>query len=165
LLPSLSLPLSNAWAWALAVCLAGALLEGFLSGTQINRRFAELRMPRFAPPLWIWSIIGIGYYVLFFLLLNSLLDRPAVPFWTPFALVLAAGLLFANASWNWIFFRKKDLWLSFVFFGPYALLALLLAAVLLRLRNPLLGWYFLYLAYLACAALWCYSLWQINRES
>jgi benzodiazapine receptor len=161
----LLLPLPNAWAWALGACIVGALFEGVLSGTQIRRRFAELRLPKFAPPLWVWSIVGVAYYVLFFFLLKSLLDRPPVPFWTPVALVLAGALLFMNAIWNWIFFRKKDPWLSFVFFGPYVLLALLFGAVLLRLGNPLMIWYLLYLAYLAYATSWCHSIWRLNRHS
>ncbi len=52
-------------------------------------------------------------------------------------LTLTALLLMANASWNWIFFRKKDLRLSFIFFVPYLVLAFTLAAVLHRIGNPL----------------------------
>jgi tryptophan-rich sensory protein len=161
----LFLPLPNAWAWALAGCIAAALLEGFLSGTRIRHRFDELRIPRFAPPLWVWSIIGAAYYVFFFFLLRSLIDRPPTPFWTLTALILTAGLLFSNACWNWIFFRKKNLTLSWVFFAPYMILAFLLAAVLLRLRSPMLGWYALYLVYLVYAAYWGNSVWRLNRRS
>jgi tryptophan-rich sensory protein len=160
-----SLPLPNAWAWALAACISTALLEGILSGTKVNRRFAELRLPRFAPRLWAWSIIGAAYYVFFFFLLRSLLNRPATPCWTPAALALTATLLIANASWNWVFFRKKDLWLSFVFFVPYLLAACALALVLYRVGSPLLGWYVLYLFYLAYAAWWGYSVWRLNGRS
>jgi tryptophan-rich sensory protein len=159
------LPLPNAWAWALGACIAAALLEGILSGTQIRSRFEELRPQKFALPLWAWSIIGGAYYVFFFFLLRSLLDRPPTPFWTPAALLLSAGLLLSNAYWNWIFFRKKDLFLSFVFFAPYLVLAALLALVLFHLRSPMLGWYILYLAYLVYAACWGHSVWRLNRHS
>ena len=115
-----------------------------MSGTGIKARLAELRLPKGAPRLWAWSVIGGAYYVLFFFLLRSVLSRPSIPFWTSATLTLTAVLLFANASWNWIFFRKKDLWLSFVFFLPYLLLAFTLAGVLHRIRNPLAGWYPLY---------------------
>jgi tryptophan-rich sensory protein len=115
-----------------------------MSGIGIKARFAELRLPNGAPPLWAWSVIGVAYYILFFFLLRSVLARPSIPFWTSVALTLTALLLTANASWNWIFFRKKDLWLSFVFFVPYLLLAFTLAGVLYRIRNPLSGWYALY---------------------
>ena len=70
-----------------------------------------------------------------------------------------------NVSWNWIFFRKKDLWLSFVFFVLYLLLAFALAGVLHRIRNPFSGWYALYLAYLVYATWWGYRVWRLNRGS
>ena len=136
-----------------------------MSGTGIKARFDELRLPNSAPRLWAWSIIGGAYYVLFFFLLRSVLGRPSIPFWTSVTLTLTAVLLIANASWNWIFFRKKDLWLSFVFLVPYLLLAFTLAGVLHRIRNPLSGWFALYPAYLAYATWWGYRLWRLNRGS
>jgi tryptophan-rich sensory protein len=160
----LSLPMRDAWAWALAACATAVVLEAISSGTGVRLRFAELRLPRFAPPLWAWSILGSAYYILFFFLLKSLLDRPAIPLWTQAGLALAAVLLLANASWNWVFFRKKDLWLSFVLFAPYLLVAFALAAVLFRIRNPLLDWYLVYLGYLAYAAWWGYSVWRLNAR-
>jgi tryptophan-rich sensory protein len=98
-------------------------------------------------------------------MLRSVLARPSKPFWTSVALTLTVVLLLANASWNWIFFRKKDLWLSFAFFVPYLLLALALAGVLHLIRNPLSGWFALYPAYLAYATWWGYRLWRLNRGS
>jgi tryptophan-rich sensory protein len=165
MLGALSLPLRNPGAWALATCLVAALLEGILSGTQVKSRFAELQLPEFALPLWAWSIVGGAYYILFFYLLRSLLNRPLTPNCTPAALALTGTMLIANASWNWIFFRRKDLWLSFVFFAPYAFVALALAMVLHRLRSPLLWWYVLYLGYLGYATWWGYRVWRLNMHS
>jgi len=159
-----SLPLQNAWTWALVGCGVGAISEGIMSGTGVKARFAELRFPNGAPRLWVWSIIGAAYYVLVFFLLKSLLNQAPTPYWTSIALTLVAVLLTANASWNWIFFRKKDCWLSFVFFVPYLLLALILAALLYRIRNPLFGWYALYPAYLVYATWWGHRVWRLNRE-
>jgi len=135
-----------------------------MSGTGIRARFAELQLPKGAPPLWAWSVIGGAYYVLFFFLLRSILARPSISFWTSVTLTLTAALLIANASWNWVFFRKKDLWLSFVLFVPYLLLALVLAGVLRQIREPLTGWYALYPAYLAYATWWAYRVWRLNRR-
>ena len=64
-----------------------------------------------------------------------------------------------------VFFRKKDLWLSFVLFVPYLLLALTLAGVLRHIRNPLTGWYAIYLAYLAYATWWAYRVWRLNLRT
>lgn len=158
----LSLPLRNAWFWALAACVAAALLEGIMSGTGIKARFAELRLPKGAPRLWAWSVVGGAYYVLFFLLLRSVLVRPPIPLWTSVTITLVALLLTSNASWNWIFFRQKDLWLSFIFFVPYGLLSLILAGVLHRIRSPLSGWYMFYPAYLLYAGWWGYRVWRLN---
>jgi tryptophan-rich sensory protein len=135
-----------------------------MSGTAIKSRFAELHLPKGAPPLWAWAVIGSAYYLLFFSLLRSVLAQPFTPFWTSFTLTLVAVLMIANASWNWVFFRKKDLWLSFVFFVPYLLLALTLAGVLHHLRNPLFGWYALYPSYLAYATWWGYRVWRLNGQ-
>lgn len=134
-----------------------------MSGTDIKSRFAALRLPKGAPPLWAWAIIGSAYYVLFFFLLKSILGRPST-FWTSVTLTLTAALLIANASWNWLFFRKKDLWLSFVFFVPYLLIALTLAGVLHHICNPVSGWYALYPAYLVYAGWWGYRVWRLNHR-
>jgi tryptophan-rich sensory protein len=156
------LPLSHSWAWALAACVIAAVLEGVLSGRRVRQRFAELQLPQRALPLWAWSIVGLAYYVLFFLLLNSLLGGSSTAIWTAVALALVAVLLGANASWNWVFFQKKDLWLSFMLFVPYILAAFALAVVLFRLRSPLATWFLLYVGYLGYATWWGYRIWRLN---
>lgn len=156
------IPVHHPSLWALVICLAAAIAEGLLSGTGVKARIAELRNPRFGPTVWMWVSIGIAYYVLFFLLVRSLLTEKPIGYWTGTAIVLTALLLILNASWNWVFFRKKNLRWSFLFFGPYMTFALLLAIVLQRLGNPLFPWYLLYLAYLVCAMWWSYRLWRLN---
>jgi tryptophan-rich sensory protein len=140
-------------------------LEGALSGTKVKARFAELRQPRRSLPMWAWFIIGFVYYALFFLTLNSLLGRLPTPGWTSAALALVAVLLGANAIWNWVFFRKKDLLLSVVFSALYILVAVALGIALFRLRNPLAGWYLIYVGYLAYSTWWVYSVWRLNTSS
>jgi hypothetical protein len=54
--------------------------------------------------------------------------------------------------------------LSFIFFAPYLLLALTLTAVLHRIRNPLFGWYLLYVGYLVYASWWGYRVWRLNSR-
>lgn len=136
-----------------------------MAGASVKDRFAELRLPKAAPRLWLWAVIGGAYYVLFFFLLRSVLAQPPLSFWNVLSLILIAGLLIANAIWNWVFFRKKDVWLSFALFLPYLALAVTLAFVLLHMRSPLFGWFALYLAYLAYATWWGYRVWKLNRGS
>jgi tryptophan-rich sensory protein len=150
--------------WALAACAVAAIGEVLLAGNEVGDRFSELLLPPFSPPLWAWAIIGALYYVLFFFLLNSLLRILPTPTLTLCAIVLVAMLLAANATWNWLFFRQRDLWLSTIFFAPYGVVALTLAFVLFRLRSPLFSWYLLYVAYLAYAAWWGISLWRLNAD-
>jgi translocator protein len=161
---TLHLPLRRSWMWALAACTVAAVSEGLLAGSEIAARFSELLLPPFSPPLWAWAIIGALYYVLFFFLLNSLLGSLPTPALTLPALVLVAILLAANAIWNWLFFRERELWLSTVFFAPYIAVVIALAFVLFRLRSPLFSWYLLYVAYLAYAAWWGISLWRLNAD-
>jgi tryptophan-rich sensory protein len=150
--------------WALAACAVAAVSEGLVAGSEVGARFSELDLPSFSPPLWAWAIIGVLYYVLFFFLLNSLLGSLPTPSLTKGALLLVTILLAANVTWNWLFFREKELWLSTVFFAPYAAVALALAVVIFRLRSPLFSWYLLYLVYLTYAAWWGINLWRLNPE-
>lgn len=158
------LPLRRSWLWALVACAVAAASEGLLAGSGVGARLSELVLPPFSPPLWVWAIIAALYYVLFFFLLNSLLGTPPTPRLTLLALALVAILLGANATWNWLFFRERDLWLSTIIYVPYAAVALTLAFVLFRLRSPLFYWYLLYVAYLAYAAYWGISLWRLNAN-
>jgi tryptophan-rich sensory protein len=158
------LPVDHPWTWALAACAVAAALEGLLSGTGVKARLSELRLPRLALPLWAWSIVGLLYYLLFALILHSLLGRPATAGWTAAALGLVAVVLGANASWNWLFFRRRDLRLSLVLQVAYLVPAGGLAVALLRLRDPLAGWYLLYVGYLAYAMWWGFSVWRLNQS-
>jgi tryptophan-rich sensory protein len=160
----MNLPVEHAWIWAMGACVAAAMFEGLTAGTAVKSRLQELRQPKFGPRLWVWTVIGAAYYVLFFLLLNSLLNRPSVPPWTGVALTLTGALLIANGSWNWLFFRRKNLWWSFLFFIPYLVVALALAVVLHWMGNPILRLYLLYLCYLMYASWWGYSVWRLNGE-
>ena len=129
----------------------------------MKRRLAGLRQPRAALPLWAWSIVGFAYYLLFFFVLASLLGSTPTPGRTSVALVLVALLLLANASWNWVFFRKKDLRLSVISYVPYPLAALALAFALARSGSPMFTWFLLYLAYLGYGMWWSCRVWRLNQ--
>ena len=99
-------------------------------------------------------------FVLLYRLLGS--TRSSGAFRAAFFLLLA--LMVANALWGWLFFRRKDLWASFLAFIPYSLIAVALAAVLMfidRTAALLLTPYLLYLVY---ALWWSYRLWSLNRR-
>lgn len=156
------LPLKRPWAWALALCALAAVAEAALAGNNVSLRFSELAQPRLSPPLWLWAVIGGLYYVLFFLILRTLLGAAARPL-TSRALVLVAVMLAANAGWNWVFFRARDLWLSTIYWAPYTAIAFALGHTLWRMESPLFRWYALYLTYFVYATWWGLSIWRLNQ--
>ncbi len=50
---------------SLATCILAAALEGVCAGKNVNSFFATLRFPPYSAPLWVWSIIGGLYYLIF----------------------------------------------------------------------------------------------------
>ena len=129
----------------------------------MSQRLSELNQPDFSPPLWVWAIIGGLYYILFFVLLRSLLGTPPFPRLTIRAVVLVMVMLAANAGWNWVFFRLQDLGLSTLYWAPYTAIAVALGHTLWRMRSPMFRWYGLYLGYFVYATWWGISLYRLNR--
>lgn len=156
-------PLEHPWAWALGVCSLAALLEGICSGPNVKKRFTELEQRNGSLPLPAWSLIGAGYYLLFFLVLNSLFSRPQMSTWSVLALVIVATILIANAAWNAVFFRAKNLRVTFYLSVAYAAVAGALAVVLFVVDNPLAPWYLFYVGYLGYLLWWSYGLLRLNR--
>jgi tryptophan-rich sensory protein len=149
--------------YALVLCAISATLEGALAGRGVQARFAELRLPRFSPPLPVWFVIGGLCYLICFTVLYRLFRLPPSRS-RDAALALLAGMMLINALWNYVFFRKRDLYLSFFAFLPYGILAVALFLLTLRL-DRLAAWVVLpYVLYLVYAAAWGYGLWKRNPE-
>jgi translocator protein len=146
---------------ALGICAVAAALEGVLAGRGIKQRFAELRMPRFSPPLAVWVVIGAAYYASCFVVLYRLLPLPpSRPRTAALALILA--VLLANAFWNYLFFRRRSVRLSFMLSIPYSLAAVCLLVLLFEL-DSVAAWAFLpYVAYLIYANAWGFALLRAN---
>ena len=154
----------NATLLALFVCVAAAVLEGVLVGNGARQRLAELRMPAYSPPFLLWLVIGAAYYVICFIVLRHLLASGS---FTPLllnALALLIFVLLANALWSVVFFRWRDLRISFLAFIPYFILVAALVGLLVPtywFGAVLLMCYCIYLLY---ATWWGYRLWLLNRE-
>lgn len=146
---------------ALAACIAAAVLEGVFAGQGVRQRFAELRMPRFSPPLAMWIVIGVAYYVVCFAVLYRLLLLPPGRTRTA-CLALILCVLLANAFWNYLFFRLRSLRLSFAAGIPYTLAALALLALLFRLDRVAAWWFLPYAVYLCYANAWGAALLRAN---
>jgi translocator protein len=149
---------------ALAVCAASALLEGVLAGPGIRRRLAELRQPRGSPKFGVWVGIGLMYYVTCLILLSRLIGNLGSPL-RRLAVALVIVLLLANAAWNFVFFRRKDVQGAVVVSLSYGVVALVLAVVLFEV-DRVGAWVFLpYVLYLVYATWWILELRRLNRTA
>jgi tryptophan-rich sensory protein len=150
---------------AFAACLAGAVLEGALTGSGVKARFAELRMPAYSPSLPIWAAIGLAYYGLCFIMLVRLFaaPEPTALQWTAVALI--GVVMFLNGLWNFVFFRRRSVRGSFLMFLPYDAVVLSLAGIMTVLDPfgaALIGGYGVYLVYVTW---WTYRLWKLNEPA
>mgnify|MGYP000129576298 CR=1 FL=1 len=68
-----------------------------------------------------------------------------------------------NAAWNYLFFRARNLRLSFIANIPYVLLALALLSCLLQFDHWAAWSFALYLLYQGYALWWGYRVWKLNR--
>ena len=67
-------------AWvSVGICVAAALIEGLCAGREVRAFFKEVRLPRYSAPLWVWSLIGAAYYLIFgFVLYRTVESRPGL---------------------------------------------------------------------------------------
>jgi tryptophan-rich sensory protein len=147
------------------ICVTAAILEGALAGEGARQRLAQLRMPPYSPPFALWLVIGFLFYAMCFVILRHVLSIGFVAPSQVFALVLTIVLLLANALWNVLFFRWRNLRASFIAFVPYAILVAALVIVLAEtypLGAILLSFYCIYLIY---ATRWGYHLWRLNTPN
>lgn len=147
------------------ICVAAAILEGALTGKDARQWLAQLRMPRYSPPFVLWVVIGVLFYAMCFVILRHILTTDLASHSQFLALVLTVLLLLANALWNVLFFRWRNLRASFIAFVPYAVLVAALVILLARtypFGAILLSCYCVYLIY---ATRWGYYIWRLNAPN
>lgn len=140
-------------------------MEGLCAGRNVKSFFATLQFPRFSAPLWIWSLIGLGYYGIFGFVTYRLLRLG------DHAALLRATLLFvvfmmtANAATNYVIFRARNLRASFIIGTLFLLIDVTLFLSFLSLEK-VAAWSLLpYLLYRIYAVWWGYALWKLNRSA
>jgi tryptophan-rich sensory protein len=157
--------MSRALIYSLGICIASVALEGVFAGSGIKRRLAELRVPRFAPPLWGWIVIGLCYYAICFSVLYRLFSLPPASGLQERApLALLGGVMLTNAFWNYFFFRTRNLLHAFLIGIPYSVLAVVLFGLLLGLDRTAAWVLFPYLVYLFYANYFGYRIWKLNEQ-
>ena len=99
---------------AFAVCVLAAAFEGACAGKNVKAYFRALRFPPYSAPLPVWYAIGGIYYLVFGFLLYRMLrleSDSTLPYVT---IAFIVFMMIANGSWNYIFFRRRDLFTAFV---------------------------------------------------
>jgi tryptophan-rich sensory protein len=132
------------------ICVAAAILEGALAGKDARQRLAQLRMPPYSPPFALWLVIGFLFYAMCFVILRHTLTTRLVSPSQVLAFVLTIVLLLANALWNVLFFRWRNLRASFIALMPYGALVAVLVVLLSHaypLGVSLVSCYCIYLIY------------------
>jgi tryptophan-rich sensory protein len=148
---------------AIVVCGLAAALEGLCAGRNVKPFFASLKFPPYSAPLWVWSIIGGLYYLVFGFVIYRLLrlENSALRT-TAFALVVF--MMVVNALTNYVIFRLRNLHLSFIVGCLFPFMDVTLLILLVQL-DTLAAWSLLpYLIYRVYAVWWGYALWKSNRS-
>ena len=150
---------------ALAVCIAGAFLEGLCAGSGVKKYLAELKWPSFSPSLRAWYIIGVVYYVVVFVCAYRILQRAATEPFRNAALTLLLVTVAANAFWNALFFRAKNFRATFVFSMCYSVIVVGCWYCLSRFDHLAAFVFDLYMIYLIYANVLGYRLWRLNSRA
>jgi len=105
---------SSAILISLAICAIAAALEGICAGKNVKSYFAELKFPPYSAPLWVWYIIGVLYYAICFTILYRIFryEGDATP--KRVSLMLILFMIAVNTFWNYLFFRARNLFYSFI---------------------------------------------------
>jgi tryptophan-rich sensory protein len=149
---------------SLLICAVAAMLEGLFAGRNVKSVLSKLRKPSYAPPLWVWAIIGVFYYVICFFILFRILrydDNFSIRY-TAFTLLLVVMTL--NAFWNYVFFRLRNLFYSFVLSILYSIVAVAVFVCLYQFDYIAAFVLVPYLLYLIYAFRWGYKLWKLNSR-
>jgi len=144
-------------------CALAAGLEGLCAGKNVKAFFSQLRVPPYSPRLWLWSIIGGLYYIVFCFVLYRLFLLNSDSSLRVFTITLVLFMLMVNALANYVIFRAKNLQLNFILcaLAPLVDVALLLCLVQL---DSLAAWSLTpYLLYRIYSVWWCNAIWKMNR--
>jgi tryptophan-rich sensory protein len=148
---------------SVGACACAAGLEGFCAGKNVKAFFSQLHVPPYSPPLWLWSIIGGLYYIIFCFVLYRLLQSTSDSRIQPLTIALVLFMLIVNALANYVIFRAKNLYLNFILCALAPVVDVALLICLIRL-DSLAAWSLTpYLLYRIYSVWWCYEIWRMNR--
>lgn len=156
-------PTHAAWA-AVVVCVLAAALEGVCAGRNIRAFFVTFRFPRYSAPLWVWSIIGAGYYAVFGFVVFRLLGAVSPTALARATLTLIVAMMIGNALSNLVIFRARNLRLSYAIGCVFAGLDVVLFVCASQLDLVVASVLVPYLFYRVYAVWWGRALMTLNPE-
>lgn len=148
--------------FSLGICVSSAMLEGVAAGKNVKPFFAKLRAPDYAPPLWLWIIIGVVYYVICFFILFRIFRADGNDTLRYVSLSLLLVAMAINALFNYTFFRLENLFYGLLTFVPYLPAVIGLFICLLQFDQAaayVLLPYFVYLVYVTFLT---HRFWKLN---
>lgn len=147
---------------SIVVCAFAAALEGACAGRNVKAFFSTLKFPAYSAPLWVWSIIGAGYYLIFGFITYRLLRLESSSLRSA-AFALIVFMMIINALTNYIIFRARNLRLSSIVGNLFPIMDVTLLILLIQL-DTMAAWSLVpYLIYRVYAVWWGYALLNLNR--
>lgn len=146
-----------------AVCAVAAALEGACAGRKVKSFFSTLKFPPYSAPLWVWSIIGGVYYLIFGFVVYWLLRLHSSTLRSA-ALTLVLFMMIVNALSNYVIFRARNLHLSFIIGCLFPVMDVALFLCLVQLDTPAAWSLVPYLIYRVYAVWWGYKLSELNHS-
>lgn len=143
------------------VCALAAALEGACAGRNVKAFFSTLKFPRYSAPLWVWSIIGGVYYLIFGFVIYRLLRLDGSMLRSA-TLALVLLMMVVNALTNYIIFRARNLRLSSIVGCLFPVMDMTLLFCLIQLDTHAAWSLAPYLIYRVYAVWWGYALWKLN---
>jgi benzodiazapine receptor len=147
--------------WMIVTFIAAAL--GATASANAPEFYAELTLPAWAPPAWlfgpVWTILYLLMAIAAWLVWRERGFRAAAAALTLFLVQLAL-----NALWSWLFFAWQQGAAAFV--EILLLWALIVATMVAFWRIRPLAAILLapYLAWVTFAAVLCYAIWRLNPQ-
>lgn len=158
---SLSRDIAGLIGWLVVSFLAAAI--GAAASANAPEFYAELTLPAWAPPAWlfgpVWTILYLLMAIAAWLVWRGRGLRGA-----PIALTLYLAQLALNVLWSWLFFAwQQGAW---AFVEILLLWALIVATAIAFWRvRPLAAWLLVpYVAWVTFAAVLCYAIWRLNPQ-
>lgn len=147
---------------SIVVCAFAAALEGACAGRNVKAFFSTLKFPAYSAPLWVWSIIGAVYYLIFGFITYRLLRLESSSLRSA-AFALIVFMMIINALTNYIIFRARNLRLSSIVGNLFPIMDVTLLILLIQL-DTMAAWSLVpYLIYRVYAVWWGYALLNLNR--